>query len=72
MKITTQQLKQIIKEEKAKLLNENFSPRSEAFDELEELRNMGISDTAILEYILGNHLSGAMAYEVISGFKDEL
>lgn len=39
--------------------------RSDAFNYLDGLREAGVSDTQILEYILGNHLSGHMAAEIM-------
>ena len=72
MRITKRQLGRIIKEEKAKILKEQRGGRDEAFVMLDQLRDQGIGDTAILEYIIGDHLSGGMAYEVISGYWDEL
>jgi len=66
------QLRQIIQEE-IKSLKEQRGDRNDAFDMLEKLRDDGIEDTAILDYIIGNHLSGDMAYEVISDYiQDEL
>jgi len=53
-------------------LKEQRGGRDEAFVMLDQLRDQGIGDTAILEYIIGDHLSGGMAYEVISGYWDEL
>ena len=70
MKITKQQLKRIIKEEKAELLNELQGGRDDAFDILEELRAVGVSDTQLLEYILGNHLTSDLAFQVMSDFRD--
>lgn len=40
--------------------------RSDAFDYLDKLREFGVSDTQILEYILGNHLPGHRAAEIMS------
>ena len=42
--------------------------RKEALEILEELRDMGVSDTKILEYILENHLNSDMAWQVMSDF----
>ena len=75
MKITKRQLRRIIKEEKAKILKEQYNSRpgrAEAGDLLEEYRMQGVSDTMILEYIIFNHLNSDMAYEVMAGFQDEL
>ena len=67
MKITKRQLKRIIKEEKTKLLNEN---RQEAFAILEELEMMGISSDMLLEYLIGNWMTGADALQALQDFKD--
>ncbi|OUU74778.1 MAG: hypothetical protein CBC29_06515 [Methylococcaceae bacterium TMED69] len=75
MKITRRQLRRIIKEEKAKILKEQYrgrGGREEAVALLEEYRDQGIPDSMILEYIIFNHLNSDMAYEVMSGFQDEL
>ena len=42
--------------------------RKEALEILEKLRDMGISDTEILEYIVVNHLNSDMAWQVMSDF----
>ena len=70
MRITKRQLRRIIKEEKARLISEQGGDRGGAFDILDELRNMGIDDTQILEYIIGNHLPGHLAFEVLSDYRD--
>ena len=76
MKITKRQLKRIIKEEKARMLAEdqfrymNPTGRSGAFATLEELREMGISDEAMLDYLIGNWMSGADALQAMSDFKE--
>lgn len=67
MKITKRQLKRIIKEEKTKLLNEN---RQEAFAILEELEMMGISSDMLLEYLIGNWMTGPDALQALQDFKD--
>ena len=73
MKISKKQLKRIIKEEKAKFLKEQArGGRREAEDLLQMYLDQGISESQILDYILFNHLSGDMAYEVMLGFQDEL
>ena len=51
MKITKRQLRRIIKEEKSKLLNEAH-PLAMHYTLLDELRDVGMSDTQILEHIL--------------------
>ena len=51
MKVTKNQLRRIIKEEKAKLLSEGH-PLTMHYTLLDELRDIGVSDTQILEHIL--------------------
>ena len=67
MKITKRQLKRIIKEEKSRLLNEN---RQEAFAILEELEMMGIPAETLVNYLVGNWMSGSEAYQALQNFKD--
>ncbi len=70
MKISKRHLKRIIKEERAKLLKEN---RMEVWSLLEQIQDMGISDTQLLEYVLGNWMSGNDAQLALSDFlSDEL
>ena len=71
MKITKRQLGRIIKEEKVKLLSEQAGDRSGAFSILDELRGAGVADEQIVDYIVGNHLSGATAFEVMNDARDE-
>jgi hypothetical protein len=52
MKVTKRQLRRIIKEEKAKLLSEGHPLTTAQRTLLGELRDGGMSDTEILEYIL--------------------
>ena len=66
MKITKRQLKQIIKEEKTKLLNEN---RMEATTLLDELEMMGVSTEMLLNYVLFNWMSGADALQALQDFR---
>tara|TARA_R100000808_G_scaffold24984_2_gene60201 strand:+ start:4112 stop:4324 length:213 start_codon:yes stop_codon:yes gene_type:complete len=66
MKITKRQLKRIIKEEKSKLLNEN---RQAAFAILEELEMMGVSAEQLVNYLVGNWMTGADALEALEDFK---
>ncbi len=47
------------------------TPRDIAYQKLEELRNIGFSDTQLLEDILGNQLSGSVAQEVMTSISDE-
>ena len=70
MKITKRQLRKIIKEEKAKLIKEQAGGRSEAFELLDELEMMGIGTDTILNYLIGNHMSGADAFQALSDFKE--
>ena len=51
---------------KGKVIKEAFkNPRAEAFDTLESLRDFGVSDTKILEYVLGNAMNGSEAEEAM-------
>ena len=70
MKITKRQLRRIIKEEKAKLIKEQAGSRSEAFELLDELKMMGIGTDTILNYLIGDHMSGADAFQALSDFKE--
>ena len=70
MKITKRQLKRIIKEERAKLVKEQAGGRREAFDLLGELQMMGIDNGTILDYLIGNHMSGNDAFQALSDFKE--
>jgi len=67
MKVNKRQLRKIIKEEKAKLLNEN---RQAAFAILDELEMMGVSAEMLVNYLVGNWMSGADALEALQNFKD--
>ena len=74
MKITKRQLKRIIKEEKAKLVKEQASQqrlgRREGLDILDELRMMGISDSMLVDYLVGNWMSGDDAFQSMTDFRD--
>ena len=70
MKITKRQLKRIIKEEKAKLVKEQRAGRREGLDILDELREMGISDSAMVDYLVGNWMSGDDAYQSMLDYKE--
>ena len=74
MKITKRQLKRIIKEEKAKLVKEQRATRrpgrNEGLDILDELRMMGISDSMLVDYLVGNWMSGDDAFQSMADFRD--
>ena len=74
MKITKRQLKRIIKEEKAKLVKEQRATRrpgrNEGLDILDELRMMGIPDSKIVDYLVGNWMSGDDAFQSMTDFRD--
>ena len=70
MKITKRQLKRILKEEKAKLIKEQRGGRLEGLDILDELRMMGISDSTIVDYLVGNWMSGDDAFQSMTDFRD--
>ena len=67
MRITKGQLRRIIKEEKAKLLNEN---RQAAFEILDELEMMGVDASRVLNYLVANWMSGEDAYQALMEFKE--
>ena len=67
MRITKGQLRRIIKEEKAKLLNEN---RQAAFEILDELEMMGVDAKTLLNYLVANWMSGEDAYQALMEFKE--
>ncbi len=70
MKITKRQLKRIIKEEKAKLIKEQRGGRREGLNILDELRMMGISDSMLVDYLVGNWMSGDDAFQSMTDFRD--
>ena len=68
MKITKKQLRQIIKEEKQKLLNEN---RNGAYVILGQLTDeMGVDPQVILDYLVGNWMSGDDAFQAMRDFQE--
>jgi len=70
MKITKSELRRIIREEKARLIKEQPAGRNEAFDILDELRGMGIPDSMIVDYLVGNWMSGDDAFQSMVDFRD--
>ena len=68
MKITKNQLRRIIKEEKQKLLNEN---RNGALVMLGELREeMGVDADTLLNYLINNWMSGDDAFQALKDFRE--
>ena len=68
MKVTKRQLRQIIKEEKQKLLNEN---RNGALVILGQLTDeMGIDPQVLLDYLVGNWMSGDDAFQAMRDFQE--
>ena len=68
MKVTKRQLRQIIKEEKQKLLNEN---RNGALVILGQLTDeMGVDPQVLLDYLVGNWMSGADAFQAMRDFQE--
>ena len=68
MKITKRQLKRIIKEEKQKILNEN---RNGALVILGQLTDeMGVDPTKLLEYLVGNWMSGDDAFQAMKDYQE--
>ena len=72
MKITKRQLRRIIKEEKAKIIQEQRGGRREALSMLEEYESMGIDGMALAEYLVGSFMTGDDAYASMVAFRDEL
>ena len=70
MKITKRQLRRIIREEKARLVKEQRGGRREGLDILDELRMMGIPDSVLVDYLVGNWMSGDDAFQSMLDFKD--
>ena len=68
MKVTKKQLRRIIKEEKQKLLNEN---RNGALVILGQLTDeMGVDPTKLLEYLVGNWMSGDDAFQAMKDYQE--
>ncbi len=68
MKVTKRQLRQIIKEEKQKLLNEN---RNGALVILGQLTDeMGVDPQVLLDYLVGNWMSGDDAFQAMRDFQE--
>ena len=69
MKITKNQLRKIIREEKARLVKEQRGGRNEGLDILDELRGMGVPDGMIVDYLVGMWMSGDDAYQSMIDFR---
>ena len=68
MKVTKRRLRQIIKEEKQKLLNEN---RNGALVILGQLTDeMGVDPQVLLDYLVGNWMSGDDAFQAMRDFQE--
>ena len=48
-----------------------FNNRKSAYDILEELRELGIADEAILDYIICNNLTHAVAHQLMVETREE-
>ena len=70
MKITKNQLRRIIREEKARLVKEQRGGRREGLNILDELRMMGISDSMLVDYLVGNWMSGDDAFQSMVDFQN--
>jgi hypothetical protein len=68
MKISKRQLRRIIKEEKRKILKEQRGGRKEGLDILNELRMRGIPDSVLVDYLVGNWMSGDDAFQSMRDF----
>ena len=70
MKITKRQLRRIIREEKARLVKEQRGGRREGLNILDELRMMGIPDSMLVDYLVGNWMSGDDAFQSMVDFQN--
>ena len=68
MKITKRQLRRIIKEEKAKVLNENRNGALVILGQLTE--EMGVDPQALLDYLVGNWMDGADAFQAMKDYQE--
>ena len=68
MKITKKQLRQIIKEEKQKLLNENRNGALVILGQLTE--EMGVAPRTLLDYLVGNWMTGPDAFQAMKDYQD--
>lgn len=68
MKITKRQLQRIIKEEKAKLLNENRNGALVILGQLTE--EMGVDPQTLLDYLVGNWMTGPDAFQAMKDYQD--
>ena len=68
MKVTKSQLRRIIKEEKQKLLNENRNGALVILGQLTE--EMGVDPQALLDYLVGNWMDGADAFQAMKDFQE--
>ena len=69
VKITKNQLRRIIREEKARLVKEQRGGRNEGLNILDELRGMGVPDSMIVDYLVGMWMSGDDAYQSMIDFR---
>ena len=68
MKITKRQLARIIKEEKAKVLNENRNGALVILGQLVD--EMGVDPQALLDYLVGNWMDGADAFQAMKDYQE--
>ena len=68
MKITKRQLRQIIKEEKAKVLNENRNGALVILGQLVD--EMGVDPQALLDYLVGNWMEGSDAFQAMKDYQE--
>lgn len=52
-------------------MSSHFTNRKTAYEILEDLRENGVSDEAILDYIVCNNLTGAAAHQLMVEARDE-
>ena len=68
MKITKEQLRQIIKEEKQKVLNENRNGAIVILGQLVD--EMGVDPQTLLDYLVQNWMDGADAFQAMKDFQE--
>ena len=68
MKVTKRQLRQIIKEEKQKLLNENRNGAIVILGQLVD--EMGVDPQTLLDYLVQSWMSGADAFQAMRDFQE--
>ena len=68
MKITKKQLRRIIKEEKARILNENRNGALVILGQLTE--EMGVDPQVLLDYLVRDWMSGDDAFQAMKDYQE--